>query len=199
MEEGAIHYQDDENPEGLAAYRKEVRDYGGGEEAVAGLIGATSQIPDRDHRDGWVAEKCLEFIDTGIDEDRPLFLYLSFLKPHPGFNVPKRFEDLYDINTIPDIEQPPWDTEPDTHLAAGERGNPSLANRYKNWHEAWTKLSPTERRRTTLRYYANCSWLDNYFGQVLEKLEKLGRLKNALIVSGIMCIIERKTGKLLRS
>jgi arylsulfatase A-like enzyme len=39
-----------------------------------------------------------------------------------------------------------------------------------------------ERRRTTLRYYANCSWLDDYFGQALAKLEKLGRLKNALIV-----------------
>jgi arylsulfatase A-like enzyme len=39
-----------------------------------------------------------------------------------------------------------------------------------------------EKRRTTLRYYANCSWLDDYFGQALDKLEKLGRLKNALII-----------------
>jgi arylsulfatase len=182
MEQGAVHYQDDENPEGLAAYRKEVRDYGGGEEGVAGLIGTTSQVPDIDHRDGWVAEKCLEFIDTGISKDRPLFLYLSFLKPHAGFNVPKRYEDLYDINTIPDTEQPPWAKEPDTHLAAAERGNTSLQTRYKNWHEAWSRMTPMEKRRTTLRYYANCSWLDDYFGQVLDRLEKLGRLKNALIV-----------------
>ena len=43
-------------------------------------------------------------------------------------------------------------------------------------------MTPLERRRTTLHYYANCSWLDDYFGQALAKLEKAGRLKNALIV-----------------
>ena len=182
MENGAIHYQEDENPEGLAAYKKEVRDYGGGEEAVAGFVGATSQVQERDHRDGWVAEKCLEFLDKGVDPDRPLFLYLSFLKPHAGLNVPKRFEDLYDINTIPDTEQPPWDEEPDTHLAYAEKANASLSRRYKNWHEAWSKMTLMEKRRTTLRYYANCSWLDDYFGQTLDKLEKLGRLQNALII-----------------
>ena len=182
LEKGAIKYQDDDNPEGLAAYRKETADYGGGEEAVAGFIGTTSQIADRDHRDGWVAEKCFEFLDNNIDQNRPLFLYLSFLKPHAGLNVPKRFEDLYDINSIPDTEQPPWEVEPDTHLSVAEQGNASLSRRYKNWHDAWSKMTVMEKRRTTLRYYANCSWLDDYFGQALDKLEKSGRLNNALII-----------------
>ena len=98
-------------------------------------------------------------------------------------NVPKRFEDLYDIQTIPDTEQPPWEVEPGTHLAYSDRasGPNNLGPRYQEWHAAWSKMSKMERRRTTLRYYANCSWLDDYFGQVLDKLEKLGRLKNALI------------------
>ncbi len=182
MEKGAIHYQDDDNPQGLATYRKEANPYGAGEEGVLGYIGATSQVPERDHRDGYVAEKCLEFLDSGVDPNRQLFLYLSFLKPHAGLNVPKRFEELYDINTIPDTEQPPWDVEPDTHLAYSDKGSDSLGSRYKGWQEAWSKMSKMERRRTTLRYYANCSWLDDYFGQTLAKLEKLGRLKNALIV-----------------
>jgi arylsulfatase A-like enzyme len=182
MEKGAIHYQDDDNPQGLAAYRKEANPYGAGEEGVLGYIGATSQVADCDHRDGYVAEKCLEFLDSGIDQNRPLFLYLSFLKPHAGLNVPKRFEDLYDINEIPDTEQPPWETEPDTHLAYSDKGSDSLGPRYRGWREAWGKMTKMERRRTTLRYYANCSWLDDYFGQALAKLEKLGRLKNALIV-----------------
>ena len=182
QEEGAIHYQDDENPAGLAAYKKEVAAYGGGEEAVAGYIGCTSQVAERDHRDGWVAEKCLDFLKDGVDPERPLFLYLSFLKPHAGLNVPKRFEDLYDINTIPDVQQPPWDKEPQTHLAWSDKANASQRTRYENWHEAWSKMTPMERRRTTLRYYANCSWFDDYFGQVLNRLRELGRLDNALIV-----------------
>lgn len=54
--------------------------------------------------------------------------------------------------------------------------------RYQRWREVWENLSSEERRRTTLRYWANCSWLDDYIGQVLDKLEKLGRLENSIIV-----------------
>lgn len=181
-EQGALHYQDDENPKGLAAYRTEVENYGPGEEGVNGYLGKTSEVADRDHRDGWVAEKCLEFLESEIDPARPLFLYLSFLKPHAGLNVPKRFVDLYDINEIPDTEQPPWSDEPGTHLAYSDQNNKFQQKRYVEWKEQWSKMSPMERRRTTLYYYANCSWLDDYFGLVLSKLEKAGRLKNSLIV-----------------
>lgn len=182
IETGAIHYQDDENPEGLADYREETATYGPGEEGVDGYLGETSQVADRDHRDGWVAEKCLEFLDEGMDPERPLFLYLSFLKPHAGLNVPKRFVDMYDINDIPKTEQPPWDKEPETHLTYVTKTNEFQAGRYDAWREAWSKMTPMERRRTTLYYYANCSWLDDYFGQALKKLEKAGRLENSLIV-----------------
>jgi hypothetical protein len=44
MEDGAILYQDDENPQGLAAYRKETDLFGPGDEGVPGDIGATSQV-----------------------------------------------------------------------------------------------------------------------------------------------------------
>ncbi|MFO7645483.1 MAG: sulfatase-like hydrolase/transferase [Desulfosarcina sp.] len=182
VEIGAVHYQDDENPAGLAAYRKEVAAYGGGEEGVDGYIGRISEVADRDHRDGWVAEKCLEFLDDGIDPTRPLFLYLSFLKPHAGLNVPRRFVEMYDIKDIPDTKQPPWAEEPDTHLSYCDKANKNLADRYFRWKEAWSKMTLMERRQTTLLYYANCSWLDDYFGQALGKLEKAGRLKDALIV-----------------
>ncbi len=182
IEIGATQYQDDEGPEGLAAYRKEVANYGPGEEGVPGYRGVSSEVPDRDHRDGYVAEKCFEFLDDGLDPSKPLFLYLSFLKPHAGLNAPKRFVDLYDINDIPDTEQPPWSEEPLTHLAYCDQTNKFHNSRRIAWNEAWSKMTKLERRRTTLHYYANCSWLDDYFGQALARLEKAGRLKNALIV-----------------
>jgi arylsulfatase A-like enzyme len=179
-EGGALMMTDDNLP-GFKEYNAEVKDYGPGEEGVKGYIGGTSKVDPANHRDGWVAAQCLKFLDQGIDPQRPLFLYLSFMKPHAGFNVPKEFEDLYDINTIPDTPQPPWSKEPDTHLAAYDAAEQS-GTRYAEWHAAWEKMTPIERRRTTLRYYANCSWLDAYFGQVMDKLKTLGRLDNALIV-----------------
>ncbi len=182
LETGA-RYQDDEDPAGLAAYHKEVEAYGGGEENVAGYIGVTSKVAESDHRDGWVAEQCLKFLDgDGVDPDRPLFLYLSFLKPHAGLNVPERFESLYNLADMPDMLLPPWAEEPDTHLAASDCYNPIQFRLHAEWLEAFSKFTLQERQRTVLRYYANCSWLDSYFGEVLDRLEKMGRLKNALVV-----------------
>jgi len=180
-EKGAI-MMSEVNPQGLAAYFAETKDYGGGEENAKGYLGCTSQVPPEDHRDGFIAQQCLKFLDEGVDPDRPLFLYLSFIKPHAGFNVIKKFEDLYDINDIPDLPEPPWLEEPDTHVRATREQNIQMQKRYDGWRSVWEKLTPMERRRTTLRYWANCSWLDDYFGQVLEKLDKLGRLDNSLII-----------------
>lgn len=181
LQEGKARMMTDYNPQGFRDYCAEVADYGPGEEGVKGYIGCTTQVAPENHRDGWLAEQCLKFLDGGVDPKRPLLLYLSFTKPHAGMNVPKEFEDLYDINAIPDTPQPPWSEEGDTHLAAYE-ADKSAGTRHLAWRDAWQKLTPLERRRTVLRYYANCSWLDAYFGQVLDKLRKMGRLDNSLIV-----------------
>ncbi|ULL16992.1 DUF229 domain-containing protein [Paenibacillus sp. H1-7] len=180
-EVGAVMMGDTE-PEGLAAYHEETKHYGGGEENANGYIGCTSQVPMHLHRDGWVAEQCLQFLEDGLDEERPLFLYLSFLKPHAGFNVPKEFENLYRLEDIPDLPQPPWEEEQGTHLAANEEGSTQTRANYLNKRLVWEQMTQEERRRTTLRYWANCSWLDHYFGRALEILDRQGRLENTLIV-----------------
>ncbi|MEK3883240.1 sulfatase-like hydrolase/transferase [Paenibacillus sp. PL2-23] len=181
-EQGAI-MMGDTHPERLEAYMDETKDYGAGEENANGYIGSTSRIPMNHHRDGWVAEQCLQFIEEdGIDSERPLFLYLSFLKPHAGYNVPQEFEDLYRIEDIPDIQQPPWELESDTHLAATDAINQESLDDYRQKRDVWEAMSSLERRRSTLRYWANCSWLDHYFGQVLDRLRERGVLDNALIV-----------------
>jgi len=172
----------DSHPEALEAYHQETKDFGSGEENVNGYTGLTSQIPMNHHRDGWVAEQALQFLDVGVDPERPLFFYLSFLKPHAGFNVPQAFEDLYRLEDIPDIPQPPWEDEMQTHLAASDELNSNSRQSYLDKKKVWDQRSSEERRRTTLRYWANCSWLDHYFGLALEKLENQGRLENALIV-----------------
>lgn len=91
FEKGAIMMKD-LDPEAKQRYLAETINYGPGEEDPSGYIGETSKLPEREHRDGWVTEKCLDYIKNRNDE-RPLFLYLSFLKPHAGHNVPEGFED----------------------------------------------------------------------------------------------------------
>ncbi len=181
LEEGAV-MMDDEDPEGLKAYFEETVPFGSGEENALGYIGMTSRLEEEHHRDGFIAKKCLEFIHQYEPDGRPLFLYLSMIKPHAGFNIPKRFEDLYSIDDIPDLQSPPWENEGDTHIRAAMDVCESLKTRHEKLKDVWKALSPLQRRMTTLRYWANCSFMDWLIGQNLEAMRKKGILDNALIV-----------------
>ncbi len=172
-EEGAV-MMGDRNLAGLARYVEETRRYGPGEENIAGYIGETSQVAEEDHRDGWVFNQCLEFLESGVDPDKPLFLYLSFLKPHAGHNVPPGFEQLYNIDQIPIPEQPPLELAEPCHATG--------TNREPMYREFWSNATKQQWREMRLRYYANCSWIDSMFGRVVDKLRQKGLLDNCLIV-----------------
>ncbi|UUZ91974.1 hypothetical protein LJK87_41915 [Paenibacillus sp. P25] len=73
----------DDDPEGLKAYHEETKDYGGGEENANGYIGCTSRIPMEQHRDGWVAEQCLKFLDEGWTRRGRCFCICRFLSLTP--------------------------------------------------------------------------------------------------------------------
>jgi arylsulfatase A-like enzyme len=149
--------------------RAETESYGGGGESVAGYTGRTSAIPWEEHREGWLTAQALDFLENDRDSDRPLFFYFSLDFPHAGFNVPAGYEELYDLDDIPDRPFP--DFAPDTH-----------AFRRDEIVEEWQRRTPEERRMTTLRYYALCSFVDAIYGKVLDKLEAMGELDDALIV-----------------
>ncbi len=171
-EEGAV-MMIDVDPDKKARYTDEVKDYGGGEELPAGYIGRTSGIPEGDHRDGWVFDRCIDYIQNRNDE-RPLFLYLSFLKPHAAHNVPEGFEDLYNIDSITYAQQPPWDKDESIHAFG--------VNRRGIYEPFWKNATEEQWKEMTLRYYANCSWIDDMFGRTLAELDKKGLLENAIIV-----------------
>ena len=180
-EEGAV-MMDDEDPEGLRAYFDETREFGSGEENALGYIGKTSALPKERHRDGFIWRKCMEFLDGYRPDGRPLFLYFSLIKPHAGFNIPPEFEALYDPAAIPDVPAPPWREEPDTHIAAAMRASESLHNVHYNRRAVLDGLSPAEKRLVTLRYWANCSFMDWFIGGVLNRLREKGLDRNTLFV-----------------
>jgi len=164
----------DVNPEGLDRYIQETRPFGAGEENIVGYLGCTSQVQEEDHRDGWVFSECLDFIEDGIDRKRPLFLYLSFLKPHAGHNVPPGYEELYKIDEIPVPEQPDRNKVEPCHATG--------VNREQMYRGFWSKASKRQWQQMILRYWANCSWIDSMFDRVMKKLEAKGILDNCLIL-----------------
>ncbi len=167
----------DMNPEAKNEYNTETENYGDGEEGNLGYIGETSNVKEENHRDGWVFNRCLEYI-KGRKDERPLFLYLSFLKPHAGHNVPAGFEEPYLGKTITPAVQPDWDSDLSPHakgVNTGRRNN-------EPYTEYWKKATQNQWQDMTMRYYANCTWIDDMFGRTLKSLEKKGLLENAIIV-----------------
>jgi arylsulfatase A-like enzyme len=173
LENGAIMMNNDA-PEAKKLYDTESKTMGSGEENNLGYLGFTSPLPEKEHRDGWVTNKCLDFIEDGIDPTRPLFLYLSFLKPHAGHNVPAGYEDRYDVDKVKYARQPPWDEDYSPHALG--------INRRKMYIDYWSKASDKQWREMTMRYRANCTWIDDMFGRALDALKRKGLLDNALII-----------------
>ncbi|WP_124981027.1 sulfatase family protein [Nonlabens xiamenensis] len=171
-EKGAVSMAE-MNPEDKAAYDLEIKDMGPGEENNLGYLGFTSKLNEEQHRDGWITQQAMQYIDRREDE-RPLFLYLSFMKPHAGHNVPKGYEDLYDVDEINYAEQPDWEQDRSPHSQG--------VNRRDMYEQYWKNASEEEWKLMTMRYYANVSWIDDMMGRVLKKLEDKGLLENALIV-----------------
>jgi len=163
----------DIDPDAKKEYDTETKDYGAGEEGILGYIGETSKVKEGHHRDGWVFNRCLEYIEAR-DDERPLFLYLSFLKPHAGHNVPAGFEDYYENKEIEYVQQPPWEHDKSPHAEG--------INRRELYEGFWKDAADDQWKQMTMRYYANCTWIDDMFGRTLNLLKEKGLLENALIV-----------------
>ena len=172
-ERGSVYMADDE-PDWFEKVAEQSRKSGPGGEAVSGYIGETSSIPPEHHFEGWLTRQALDFLDDKPDKSRPWFLYLSLDYPHPGFHVPRDFEDLYDIEDFPDT--PPPDPMPDGHRS-GKTGDP-----WGYFEDRWPNMRPEQRRRSCLRYAAICSYVDSQFGKVIDKLESMGELDNTFII-----------------
>jgi arylsulfatase A-like enzyme len=170
VEPGAVQ-MGHERPKDYAELSAETRPYGSGE-TVEAYKGFTSTVPPERHTEAWLTDKALEFLDGGRDEGRPFFLYLSFDFPHAPFNVPPGYEELYDPEEIPD---PPT-------VPAGANLSGHAGQEWKLWDQWLQETSQQERRMSTLRYYALCSYVDAQFGRVLRRLEEMGEMANTFAV-----------------
>lgn len=171
-EEGAISMTE-MNPEAKKAYDDEIAAMGPGEENNLGYLGFTSKLEEEEHRDGWITKQVLDYINKR-DDERPLFLYLSYMKPHAGHNVPKGYEDLYNLEDITYAEQPDWDKDQSPHSEG--------VNRRDMYEKYWKNATEEEWKLMTMRYYANVTWIDDMMGRTLAALKEKGLLENTLIV-----------------
>jgi arylsulfatase A-like enzyme len=133
----------------------------------------TTIVPEAHVGSTWVADRTCAFLreHAGGRPGRPFFLWSSWIAPHPPWNVPESFRDMYDPNELPlpvYVDRPEDDLSPQAHML-------------RNVGDG-ADQSPARLRAIKARYYAQVSLIDKCVGRILAELERLGLAGNTLVI-----------------
>lgn len=117
----------------------------------------------------FILEKSVEFIRQR--RDNPFFLWCGFCGPHGPHDPPASHAGLYPIEEM---------ELPATRFCDLNERPPYIAKRARP--EFREREGGTALRRFIAYYYALCTLIDDYVGQLLAALEESGQLDNTLIV-----------------
>jgi arylsulfatase A-like enzyme len=129
------------------------------------MLPQRSLIPEEHHGTKWVADRSIEFIKTNRGR-HPFFLFASWIAPHPPFDVPESFADLY---VDADLPLPHRSITP----------LPALSEESKLLGDLPSE--PYVRRMREV-YYAAISHVDQQIGRILDALAETGQLDRTLII-----------------
>lgn len=135
---------------------------------------AEYKLPEELHPTAWTGEMACEMIHNHKKGNRqPLFLKVSFARPHSPYDPPQRLSDLYKGRDVPAPFIGEWCKEKDYARLTKVEDAPKDAA-FGNFGEEYAKNS----RR---HYYANVTFIDEEIGKVIEALKEEGMYDNALI------------------
>lgn len=129
---------------------------------------ATEDERDPENVDTLIAERTVKLLDA--KRDKPFFIAVGFHKPHVPHVAPKKFFDLYPLETIPLVKVPADDAKdiPPAALASKKNYQPDL---------------PDQTKREIIRSYLACvSYMDEQVGVVISALDRLKLWDNTVVV-----------------
>jgi iduronate 2-sulfatase len=144
--------------------------------AVHGPVWEGPDCPDNRLGDGKTAEKAIELLNEYKDMDQPFFLGVGFVRPHLPFVAPKKYFDLYPLESIPLAENQgvpegapdcafPSHEEPRVYIDVPEEGP-----------------IPEAKQREIIRAYCACaSYIDALVGRIIAELDRLGLREDTVI------------------
>jgi len=123
---------------------------------------------DEDQPDGQTAREAVRFLKQ--EHRQPFFLATGFHKPHDPFVAPKKYFELYPLESIR-LSRDPTDRSEELPWAVP-----------RGWKAAFDKFTDRERRQFQRAYYAGTTFVDAQIGKVLDALEGTDLGDNTIIV-----------------
>ena len=124
-------------------------------------------LADSLHPTAWTAMKSIDVIDK-YDKTKPLFLKVSFARPHSPYDPPQKYFDMYENSEIDGPVHAEWSDEfakypPNPSAAFGYYGDDYAINSRKH-------------------YAASITFIDDELGKIIQKLKDEGLYENSVIV-----------------
>ncbi len=111
------------------------------------------------HPTNWVTERALDFLRRR-DHEKPFFLNVSYVRPHPPLDAPKCYFDMYRSMNLRKPVRGDWNDEE------------ALKARGWEFDSLTGTLDETQTNEALIGYYACITHLDHQIGRLLEALPK---------------------------
>lgn len=128
------------------------------------------QLDERLHPTTWTGQTACELI-RNYDNDQPLFLKVSFARPHSPYDPPQRYLDMYKNIDIPAPAIGDWCSK------YAERKEPAQVKKDAAFANLGDEYAINSRRH----YYANVTFIDDQIGEIIKALKEKGMYDNTLI------------------
>ena len=128
-----------------------------------------SLLEEDEHIDAYIADTASEWIRQYTDE-RPFYLQVALIGPHPPFDAPARYRDMFDPEnmSLAIMEPPSEPISPQVKRMLERRG---LLN-----------MTKSQCRIMTSHYYAKVAFEDDAIGRVVQALAETGLMDDTWIV-----------------
>ncbi|VGO23570.1 sulfatase [Pontiella sulfatireligans] len=121
-------------------------------------------------KDGRVMRASKNRADEILEDGAPFFLCAGFARPHDPYFAPKRFFDLYPLESL---------TLPVTPSDASAIPDHAF---YSVFKKAFETMDEPKKREAMRAYYAGISYMDEQLGLLMDYMEEKGLLENTVIV-----------------
>lgn len=121
------------------------------------------------HPTNWVSSRAIDFLRRR-DRSKPFFLMASYVRPHPPFDAPKYYFDLYQHMELTPPHVGTWEDTPDF-------------DRFGRITDSSTgPIDPELIRQAQIGYYACITHLDHQIGRLLQELTEQQLSDNTVIL-----------------
>ncbi|MGY8822904.1 MAG: sulfatase family protein [Candidatus Latescibacterota bacterium] len=150
------------------------------------LVPNTDGVPTEYHQTTWCADKTIEFMNE--KRDTPWLASVNIYDPHPPFNAPREYRDLFDPADMPGPLFRESDLAEQERLSFADfqsKGcNPEELG-WKNQYYSEEKdapYGPSDARLLKSVYYAMIKLVDDQLGRILQALDDSGQRDNTIII-----------------